>query len=89
MVSFKSKTFDQDNFIKNSMNKIHPVFDESCFSIFYSATFDCSWLGDRSFCIDPDHIKLPGYGQDESGSVGYLAGTLSLLRSYNKDRLAS
>ncbi|KAK3923367.1 Deubiquitinating protein VCIP135 [Frankliniella fusca] len=50
------------------------------------ATFDCSWLGDRSFCIDPDHITLPEYGQDESGSVRYLSGTLSLLRSFNNER---
>lgn len=50
------------------------------------ATFDCSWLGDRSFYIDSDHISLPEYGQDESGSVRYLSGTLSLLRSFNNDR---
>lgn len=50
------------------------------------AIFDCSWLGDRSFTIEPDYIDLPGYGQDTSGSAGYLNGTLSLLRSYNNDR---
>lgn len=49
-------------------------------------TFDCSWLGGYSFSIDPDHITLPRYGRDESGSVDYLSGTLSLLRSYNSNR---
>ncbi|CAG2056365.1 unnamed protein product, partial [Timema podura] len=49
-------------------------------------TFDCSVLGDRGFRIDPQHIDVPGYGRDVSGSANYLAGTLLLIKTTNGNR---
>ncbi|CAH1785484.1 unnamed protein product [Owenia fusiformis] len=45
--------------------------------------FDCSVLGDRAFLIEPDHIKIKGYGKDRTGSVAYLADTLSAIQKAN------
>nr|CAD7438212.1 unnamed protein product [Timema bartmani] len=49
-------------------------------------TFDCSVLGDRGFRIDSQHIDVPGYGRDVSGSANYLAGTLLLIKTTNGNR---
>lgn len=46
-------------------------------------TFDCSILGSRAFLIDKQHIEIPGYGRDASGSMAYLSDTLEMIRSCN------
>lgn len=52
-------------------------------------TFDCAMLCDRAFLLDPEHIRINGYGRDHSGSATYLADTLSVVREVNdnEDRL--
>ncbi|CAL1543504.1 unnamed protein product, partial [Lymnaea stagnalis] len=51
--------------------------------------FDCAQLGDRAFLIEPEHLSMPGYGQDRSGSYDYLRDTLNLIKldNENEERL--
>lgn len=46
----------------------------------------CSVFGDRCFSIEKRHLDILGYGRDHSGSLTYLADTLSLLLPYNDNR---
>ncbi|XP_059161948.1 deubiquitinating protein VCPIP1-like isoform X2 [Physella acuta] len=48
-------------------------------------TFDCAQLGDRAFLIEPEHLTVPGYGRDRSGSYSYLSGTLNLIKQANEN----
>ncbi|GFQ96498.1 hypothetical protein TNCT_500001 [Trichonephila clavata] len=45
--------------------------------------FDCSSFGDRAFLIDPEHVQIPGFGRDVTGSMDYLSETLKLIISSN------
>ncbi|XP_055940238.1 deubiquitinating protein VCPIP1-like isoform X2 [Argiope bruennichi] len=45
--------------------------------------FDCSSFGDRAFLIEPEHVNIPGFGRDITGSMNYLSETLKLIRSSN------
>lgn len=47
--------------------------------------FDCGLFGDRAFLIDPEHISIPGFGRDVSGSPNYLRSTLDLIRTCNNN----
>ncbi|XP_070199281.1 deubiquitinating protein VCPIP1-like isoform X3 [Littorina saxatilis] len=47
--------------------------------------FDCGVLCDRAFCIDPEHINVPGYGRDTSGSAEYLKDTLNIAMDMNEN----
>lgn len=44
---------------------------------------DCSLFGDRAFLIEPEHISIPGFGKDITGSLGYLSETLKLIVASN------
>ncbi|GIY94825.1 hypothetical protein CEXT_484631 [Caerostris extrusa] len=46
--------------------------------------FDCSSFGDRAFLIEPEHIDIPGFGRDITGSMDYLSETLKLIISSNE-----
>ncbi|KFM82301.1 Deubiquitinating protein, partial [Stegodyphus mimosarum] len=48
-----------------------------------SEIFDCSLFGDRAFLIEPQHISIPGFGRDITGSVNYLSETLNLITIAN------
>lgn len=50
------------------------------------ATFDCSVLSDRCFLISAEHLDILGYGRDQSGSLSYLAETLSSIEEANGER---
>ncbi|GBM38732.1 Deubiquitinating protein VCIP135 [Araneus ventricosus] len=45
--------------------------------------FDCSSFGDRAFLIEPEHVNIPGFGRDITGSMNYLSETLKLIKSSN------
>ncbi|GFW12571.1 hypothetical protein TNCV_818231 [Trichonephila clavipes] len=45
--------------------------------------FDCSSFGDRAFLIEPEHVQIPGFGRDVTGSMDYLSETLKLIISSN------
>ncbi|CAL1268805.1 unnamed protein product [Larinioides sclopetarius] len=45
--------------------------------------FDFSSFGDRAFLIEPEHVNIPGFGRDITGSMNYLSETLKLIRSSN------
>ncbi|BFZ16195.1 hypothetical protein BsWGS_19234 [Bradybaena similaris] len=47
--------------------------------------FDCAQLGDRAFLIDPQHLSIPGYGRDRSGSHSYLQDTLHQIKAINEN----
>uniref|UniRef100_A0A2C9M7I9 ubiquitinyl hydrolase 1 n=1 Tax=Biomphalaria glabrata TaxID=6526 RepID=A0A2C9M7I9_BIOGL len=50
-----------------------------------SSIFDCSQLADRAFLLDPEHMNVPGYGRDKSGSVEYLKQTLGIIKKCNEN----
>ncbi|KAH9493081.1 Deubiquitinating protein [Bulinus truncatus] len=50
-----------------------------------SSIFDCGQLADRAFLIDPEHLNVPGYGRDRSGSNEYLRDTLDFIKKCNEN----
>lgn len=45
--------------------------------------FNCAVLGDRAFFIEKEHLDTPGYGRDNTGSLGYLNDTLGSIEQAN------
>ena len=45
--------------------------------------FNCAVFGNRAFLIEKDYLDTPGYGKDDTGSLGYLKDTLEMIKKAN------
>ncbi|CAB4030560.1 Hypothetical predicted protein, partial [Paramuricea clavata] len=45
--------------------------------------FNCAVFGNRAFLIEKEHLDTPGYGRDDTVSLGYLNDTLGMIEKAN------
>ena len=45
--------------------------------------FNCAVFSNKAFLIEKEHLDIPGFGRDKTGSSGYLNDTLEMIREAN------